>query len=209
MSFLVVKNMKKSFQKKELFHNVSFEVDRGEILVVKGASGCGKTTLLKILAGLEKMDFGTYFLNGENLSEGNDNRFAQLRSTDIGYIPQSYELINDLTVYENIMLPLWITKSQEPTDYLEKLIAETGLLDVVNRKVKDLSGGEKQRVAICRAFIFQPKVLLIDEPTSALDEQNKEIFYHIIEKKRDDCATIITTHDTDILRFANEIYVLE
>lgn len=193
----MIKNIKKAYNHRELFHDVTFSLDIGEILVLKGPSGCGKTTLLKILAGLEKQDFGSYSFDDISLSKYSDSQFANLRSTSIGYIPQTLDLINNFTTFENIMLPLWINKNNNSNN-MQNLLKQFGISSLIDRKVKYLSGGEKQRIAICRALIIEPKLLLIDEPTSALDHSNKELFYKIIEKKKEDCAIIIATHDDHI-----------
>lgn len=179
MPLVMIKNIKKAYNHRELFHDVTFSLDIGEILVLKGPSGCGKTTLLKILAGLEKQDFGSYSFDDISLSKYSDSQFANLRSTSIGYIPQTLDLINNFTTFENIMLPLWINKNNNSNN-MQNLLKQFGISSLIDRKVKYLSGGEKQRIAICRALIIEPKLLLIDEPTSALDHSNKELFYKII-----------------------------
>lgn len=207
MPLMMIKKLKKAYNNRELFHDISFCLDIGEILVLNGSSGCGKTTLLKILAGLEKSDFGSYFFDDMNLSNYSDSQFSNLRGNSIGYIPQTFELINNFTTFENIMLPLWINKNNNSNN-IANLLKQFGISNLIDRKVKYLSGGEKQRIAICRALIIEPKLLLIDEPTSALDNNNKELFYKIIEKKKKDCAIIIATHDNHITNLANQILPL-
>lgn len=159
MSLVMIKNIKKAYNHRTLFHDITFSLDIGEILILKGPSGCGKTTLLKILAGLEKPDFGSYFYDDIDVSNFSDSQFANLRSTSIGYIPQTSDLINDFTTFENIMLPLWINKNKSPNN-MPNLLKQFGISSLIDRKAKYLSGGEKQRIAICRALITEPKLLL-------------------------------------------------
>lgn len=208
MSFLTTKNIKKIYNNKIIFQDVTFNVNKGELLVIKGLSGSGKTTLLKILAGLEQMTCGSYYFDNNDLSNYTDSEFAKLRSNTIGYIPQSIELINNFSTYENIMLPLWINKCKN-FNILPNLVKEFGISDLINCKVQHLSGGQKQRIAICRALIIKPTLLLADEPTNALDSKNKEVFYKSITNLKKDCAIIIATHDNNITELADKILLLD
>lgn len=208
MSVVTVKGMRKRYQKKELFCDIGFHLDVGDVLAVTGTSGAGKTTLLKILAGLEQMDFGSYILGQNDLTNYTESQFAQLRSTQIGYVSQSCDLISEFTTYENIMLPIWINK-QKKMPQVENLLKEFEISDLINCKVKHLSGGEKQRIAICRALIIEPKLLLIDEPTSALDVENKKLFSKVLEKRKEECVIVMATHDDYIMDIANQVLSLE
>lgn len=149
--------------------NLSLDVNTGEFVAVMGKSGCGKTTLLNILGTLENADSGEYFLEDRNMSTLSEKEKCKLRRTKIAIIYQSYNLVEDLNVYDNIVLPFVFDKSKWDEDYLKELIKELDIEKLLYRKAGLLSGGEKQRVAIARALLQRPAVILADEPTGNLD----------------------------------------
>lgn len=170
MSYIEVKNLKKSYKGKHVLKGVSFSVEKGEIAAVVGRSGSGKSTLLHLLSGIEKMDSGEYFLDGENISRYTKVQLAKMRNREVGYILQSYALIPGMTAYENIMLPLQMRKvlRTEVPGRLEKIAKKLSITEILDEKAAYLSGGEKQRVAVARALIIKPKIILADEPTGSV-----------------------------------------
>jgi len=196
----------------EALKGVTFTVSRGEIIAIHGPSGSGKTTLLKILAGLERPDRGEVIVEAYNLNYLDESGLAMLRNTIVGYIPQDYGLIDDLTVFENIELPLLLAgfKKEERHYRVSELINYIGLRGKEKAKPKQLSGGERRRVAIARALSNTPSILLADEPTANLDWSNAIKVLELFEKVRQDFRTtiIIVTHDPRVLKFADRSYTL-
>jgi putative ABC transport system ATP-binding protein len=192
--------------------NVNLHVYRGEIVCIHGPSGAGKTTLLKILAGLERPDQGEVIVDGYNLTLLDDDGLASLRTNVVSYIPQDYGLIDDLTVYENIEIPLMIVGlgGEERRSRIHGLLEYMGLLGRENVKVKHLSGGEKQRVAIARALAVTPSLLLADEPTANLDWENaKKVLEMILRISKDfETSIVIVSHDPRVLEYAHRKYLM-
>lgn len=209
-----LKNIRKSYNtpqgKKEILKGCTFIFEDKNINIIKGISGCGKTTLLKILALLLKPEAGSYYFNGENIDFDNSQILAKYRNQKIGYIMQDYTLIEGMTVYENILLPMLIAKKKS-LPKLEKIIQYMGLQQILEKKVEHISGGERQRTAIARAMIMQPMLLLADEPTSALDKENAMKIIELFENIRKEFGSIviIATHDERIIRENYHIIELE
>ena len=212
MNYLEIKNLKKSFHRKQVLSGVSFAASQGEFLAVMGKSGSGKSTLLHLMAGIERMDTGDYFLDGNNLAGLSEKEFARLRNREIGYILQSYALIPSMTAYQNIMLPLQLRKCfcEAVEEYLETLAKCLGITRLLDQTVDKLSGGEKQRVAIARALIIKPKLILADEPTGALDEETaKEVMELLVELCKKGNTIVMVTHSRGIAEYADRILYLE
>ena len=183
--------------------NLSLDVNTGEFVAIMGKSGCGKTTLLNILGTLENADSGEYFLGDRNMSTLSEKEKCKLRRTKIAIIYQSYNLVEDLNVYDNIVLPFVFDKSKWDEDYLKELIKELDIEKLLYRKAGLLSGGEKQRVAIARALAMEPEILLFDEPTSALDPQMVGEVLNIMRQLAQEGLTmIVVTHE---MAFARDI----
>ncbi|RLG76571.1 MAG: hypothetical protein DRO12_04240 [Thermoprotei archaeon] len=191
---------------------VSFSVRRGEIVGIHGPSGSGKTTLLKILAGLERPDRGEVIVDGYDLNQLDENGLAMLRNTIVGLIPQDYGLIEELTVYENIELPLLLARvpKEERHSRVIELIEYIGLKGREKARPKQLSGGEKQRVAIARALSNTPSVLLADEPTANLDQENAIKVLELFKQVNRDFGTtiIIVSHDPKVLDYVDRSFVI-
>ncbi len=192
---------------------VNLNVVRGEVVGIHGPSGAGKTTLLKIIAGLERPDRGEVIVEGYNLNQLNEDGLAMLRNTIVSFIPQDYGLIEELTVYENIELPLLLAgiDREERRARVMELIEYIGLRGKEHVKPKYLSGGEKQRVAIARALANTPSVLLADEPTANLDWENALRVMELFKKVNRDFRTtiIIVSHDPRVLKFVDRRLVLQ
>ncbi len=192
---------------------VNLAVARGEIVCIHGPSGAGKTTLLKLIAGLERPDRGEVIVEGYVLNQLDEDGLAMIRNTIVSLIPQDYGLIDELTVYENIELPLLLAgiPREERRSRVMELIEYFGLKGKEKLKPKNLSGGEKQRVAIARALANTPSVLLADEPTANLDWENAKKVLELFKKVNKDFSTtiIIVTHDPRVLDYVDKRYLLQ
>ncbi len=213
MSVLEVKNIKKSFGRTEVLKDISFSLEKGEVLSIIGSSGSGKTTLLRCLNFLEFADEGTITVNGKQLYDGSDKKSKRMKEADIrtkrlhfGLVFQNFNLFPQYNVLKNIMLaPTLLDHGNEKE--IEKnartLIERVGLSDKINNYPCELSGGQQQRVAIARALALNPDILCFDEPTSALDpELTGEVLKVIRSLKTGDSTMIVVTHE---MGFAREV----
>jgi lipoprotein-releasing system ATP-binding protein len=199
---LSAKGISKSFQGRKVLDDIDIEIKKSEIIAISGASGAGKTTLLNILSTLDTPDETTnssLIIDGENIFNLNNSDLSKLRNTKIGFVFQFHELIPELNVMENICLPGWIKNDSKVADNANSLISYFGLDKLKNKKPNTLSGGEKQRAAIARAMINNPKIIFADEPTGNLDSTNSKILFDIFFKLRDDydCSIVIVTHNPE------------
>ena len=199
---LSAKGISKSFQGRKVLDDIDIEIKKSEIIAISGASGAGKTTLLNILSTLDKPDENTnssLIIDGENIFNLSNTDLSKLRNTKIGFVFQFHELIPELNVMENICLPGWIKNDSKVVDNANSLISYFGLDKLKNKKPNTLSGGEKQRAAIARAMINNPKIIFADEPTGNLDSTNSKILFDIFFKLRDDydCSIVIVTHNPE------------
>ena len=197
---LSAKNISKSFQGKKVLDNININVKEAEIVAISGASGAGKTTLLNILSTLDRPDknnSSSLFIDNHEVFNLKENELANLRNQKIGFVFQFHELIPELNVLENVCLPGWIKKDVDVKKKAKKILKYFGLQEFANKKPLTLSGGEKQRVAIARSLINNPKIIFADEPTGNLDSKNSKILFDLFFKLRDDynCSVIIVTHD--------------
>ena len=202
MKVLEVKNISKSFNKNKILNNFSLEVKKGEIVSIIGPSGIGKSTLLRCICGLEKIDEGEIIIN-ENRLNSKKIKSANLA---VGMVFQDYNLFPQYSILENITLPLVkvlkISKI-EAIEIVKKILVQMNLLDKINYYPFQLSGGEKQRLAIARTLAINPQIICFDEPTSALDPKLvKQIFKIIKELSKNGTAILIVTHD---IKFAKNI----
>ena len=197
---LSAKNISKTFNKKRVLEKINIEIRKAEIVAISGASGAGKTTLLNILSTLDKPDennSSSLFIDNHEVFDLKKNDLANFRNQKIGFVFQFHELIPELNVIENICLPGWIKKDIDVKKKAKKLLKYFGLQDFADKKPLTLSGGEKQRVAIARSLINDPKIIFADEPTGNLDSKNSKILFDLFFKLRDDydCSVVIVTHD--------------
>lgn len=208
MAFIEGRALTKDYGKGEtLVHalkGVSFSIEKGEFVVILGASGAGKTTLLNLLGGMDNASGGNYFLAGRDVSKFNSRQLEDFRRNDIGFVFQFYNLMENLTAYENIALAASIVK--KPFDPKE-ILKDVGLENRANNYPSQLSGGEQQRVSIARAVVKNPKLLLCDEPTGALDSKtgNKiiELLYSLSSKFN--TTVIIVTHNSSLAKIATHL----
>lgn len=211
---LRVENATKSFStSKEPIHvikNLNFTVKKNEIFCIMGPSGSGKSTLLSLLAGLDIPTSGKIFLNNINLSTLTEDEKAKLRSTEIGFIFQDFQLLKNLNALENVALPLLLNEKQKEKDAWEKanvLLKEVGMESRTTHFPTSLSGGEAQRVAIARSFANNPQILFADEPTANLDSKNSENILSLIQKLHSlhKSTIILVTHDPKVASIANRV----
>ncbi len=197
---LSAKNISKTFNEKRVLEKINIEIRKAEIVAISGASGAGKTTLLNILSTLDRPDennSSSLFIDNHEVFDLKKNDLANFRNQKIGFVFQFHELIPELNVIENICLPGWIKKDIDVKKKAKKLLKYFGLEDFADKKPLTLSGGEKQRVAIARSLINDPKIIFADEPTGNLDSKNSKILFDLFFKLRDDydCSVVIVTHD--------------
>ena len=189
-------------------NEVTLHVEQGEFVAIMGPSGCGKSTLLKILGTLDSPTSGSYFFEGKQVDKMNENQLTALRKNNLGFIFQSFNLIDELTVYENVELPLVYMgiKTAQRKEKVNKVLEKVNLLHRANHYPQQLSGGQQQRVAIARAVVTDCKLLLADEPTGNLDSVNGvEVMELLSELNRQGTTIIIVTHSQRDATYAHRI----
>lgn len=194
-----IKNIEKSFGNLQVLRGIDLTINKGEVVSIVGPSGAGKTTLLQIMGTLDRPDRGEVIIDGVNVSKLSTGKLADFRNTHIGFVFQFHQLLPEFTAIENVMIPAFIagkSKSQA-RKRAEELLGFMGLADRANHKPAELSGGEKQRVAVARALINDPAVILADEPSGSLDSHNKEELHQLFFRLRDEMGQtfVIVTHD--------------
>lgn len=192
----------KSFGSLEVLKGIDLGVKKGEIVSIVGPSGAGKTTLLMIMGTLEKSDSGTILINGNNLSKFSEKKLSDFRNKNIGFVFQFHQLLPEFTALENVMIPALIgnAKRSESEKRAKELLDMMGLKDRMEHKPAELSGGEKQRVAVARALVNNPLVVFADEPSGSLDTENKAELHSLFFELRDKLnqTFVIVTHDEQL-----------
>ena len=213
---LQIKGLCKSFslggEKIDVLRGVDLDVSAGDFISIMGTSGSGKSTLLHILGCLAEPSSGSYFLNGKNVSGKSDRERSWIRAHWIGFVFQTFDLLNELSVTDNVALPFLYTEisRKRAKELVDSAIEQVGLGHRRNHRPAELSGGEMQRVAIARALAVNPKVILADEPTGNLDRANSKAILELFQELHRNGATIITvTHDYEVARASQRIYRLE
>ena len=208
-------NLQKIFRTEEVqtlaLTNVNIEVSEGEFVAVMGPSGCGKSTLLNILGLLDNPTGGEYYLNGTEVSRYTESQRTDLRKGAIGFVFQSFNLIDELNVYENVELPLLYMgiPSAERKKRVEEALERMGMMHRVKHFPQQLSGGQQQRAAIARAVVAGPKLILADEPTGNLDSKNgREVMELLKELHRDGTTIVMVTHSQHDADYADRIISL-
>lgn len=184
--------------------NVSLEVRDGELCAVMGKSGSGKTTLLHIIGVLDKFNRGSYMFDDIDVAECTESEVSKLRARKIGFVKQDFALIEDYTVVDNVMLPLYPISAKNKRKKALEAIKKLGISELANKAASQLSGGEKQRAAIARAIVNDPQIILADEPTGSLDSKTAADIMSIFKQLNTEGKTImIVTHDKEIARQCN------
>lgn len=197
-----IKGIKKSFGSLEVLKGIDLHIDKGEVVSIVGPSGAGKTTLLQIIGTLDRPDTGTITIDGIDVSKLSSKKLSDFRNQHIGFVFQFHQLLPEFTAIENIMIPAYIAGAshREAKQRAQELLEFMGLSDRASHKPNELSGGEKQRVAVARALINHPAVILADEPSGSLDSKNKEELHQLFFDLRDKFGQtfVIVTHDEQL-----------
>lgn len=202
-------NIHKSFDTLEVLKGVDLNVNKGEIVSIVGPSGAGKTTLLQILGTLDKPNQGKVKVDGVDLSKMSENEQAAFRNQRIGFIFQFHQLLPEFTALENVMIPALIANQnwKKIKDKAKELLVYLQLGERLDHKPSEMSGGEKQRVAVARALINDPKIILADEPSGSLDSKNKEDLHKLLFDLRDKfgLTIVIVTHDKELAALSDRV----
>jgi putative ABC transport system ATP-binding protein len=215
MAILEAKSLNKTYtvdhQHIMVLNDISLTVEPGEFLVITGSSGSGKTTLLTLLSGLDKPTSGRVFIDQQDITDALEDDLAPLRNRMIGFVFQSFHLIPSMSAIENIMFPAELQGLSNADKKARQLLERVGLSDRADNLPSQLSGGEKQRVSLCRAMINAPKLLFADEPTGNLDSKNGRIvFEQLVEMKNGQGATLIlVTHNPEFAATADRVLRLK
>lgn len=218
MSILQVNSVKKIYQTRfggnqvTALRNVSFSVEQGEYVAVMGESGSGKTTLLNILAALDKPTSGTVMLAGEDISSIKEKNIAAFRRENIGFVFQDFSLLDTFSVEDNIYLPLVLAgkRYEEMNRLLQPIAAQLGITDILKKYPYEISGGQKQRAAVARAIITNPKIILADEPTGALDSKATDELLRLFEDINSAGHTIVmVTHSVKAASHAGRVLFIK
>lgn len=202
-----IQGITKSFGNLQVLKGIDLHIGKGEIVSIVGPSGAGKTTLLQIIGTLDRPDSGSVTVDGINVSGLSTNKLSDFRNRHIGFVFQFHQLLPEFTALENIMIPAFIAGKgrSEAKARAEELLQFLGLADRANHKPNELSGGEKQRVAVARALVNEPAVILADEPSGSLDTKNKAELHQLFFDLRDKFGQtfVIVTHDEQLAAITN------
>lgn len=197
-----IKYITKSFGSLQVLKGIDLHIDKGEVVSIVGPSGAGKTTLLQIIGTLDKPDTGSVCVDGIDTTALSQKALADFRNRHLGFVFQFHQLLPEFTAIENIMIPAYIagTSNKAAKERAKELLQFMGLTDRANHKPNELSGGEKQRVAVARALVNSPAVILADEPSGSLDTKNKEELHQLFFDLRDKFGQtfVIVTHDEQL-----------
>ena len=195
-------NITRSFGNLKVLKGISLKVERGEVISITGPSGAGKTTLLQIMGSLDRPDSGRVLYDGQDITRMNEKELSAFRGKHIGFVFQFHQLLPEFTALENITIPMLIggQNMRQATARAKELLELMGLSDRAEHKPSELSGGEKQRIAVARALANQPDVILADEPSGSLDTKNKEDLHNLFFSLRDQLGQtfVIVTHDESL-----------
>ena len=204
---ITTKNITKSFGSLQVLKGIDLEIAKGEIVSIVGPSGAGKTTLLQIIGTLDRPDGGTLAVNGTDVTTLSRKQLSDFRNQHVGFVFQFHQLLPEFTALENIMIPAFIAgkSHKEAKTRAEELLRFMNLSDRATHKPAELSGGEKQRVAVARALVNHPAVILADEPSGSLDSQNKQELHQLFFDLRQEFGQtfVIVTHDEELARLTD------
>ena len=211
---LKIENVSKSYQQGDtvipVITNVYLDLHQGDIIAIMGKSGSGKSTLLSLLSGILKSSTGDIHFDGLNYNQLDENKLSEVRAKKIGFIFQNFHLVSYLNALENIMLPAQVCQIENAREKAMKLLEQVGLKHRADHLPSELSGGEKQRIAIARALIHQPKLILADEPSGSLDEQTGEeimdLLFNLVKENK--TSLILVTHAPNVAKRCQKTYQL-
>ena len=206
-------NISKQYQSLKVLDNISLDIEAGKITVIVGPSGAGKSTLLQILGTLELPDTGTISYDQQNVNELNTHKLAKFRNENIGFVFQFHHLLPEFTALENVCIPAFIQSisKKEAEERANELLTMLGLADRAQHKPNQMSGGEQQRVAVARAMMNSPKVILADEPSGNLDSANAKALHQLFFKLRDEWKQtfVIVTHNEELAAMADRVIKMQ
>ena len=209
---ITVSNITKSFGSLQVLKGIDLHIEKGKVVSIVGPSGAGKTTLLQIMGTLDKADSGEVVIDGINVSQLKEKDMAKFRNQHLGFVFQFHQLLPEFTAIENVMIPALIAHKpmKEAKKRAAELLEYMGLTDRADHKPSELSGGEKQRVAVARALINNPSVVFADEPSGSLDSKNKEELHKLFFDLRDKFGQtfVIVTHDPELAKITDETIYL-
>ena len=214
---LQASNIKKSygnkFNRTKVLKGIDLSLGKGEFVSIMGASGSGKTTLLNVLSSIDKVTSGHIYIDGFDFTTLKDKKLADFRKTDLGFIFQEYNLLDTLTIKENIMLPLSIRSmsKKEAEDQFNTISQQLGISELADKYPSQISGGQAQRTSAARAFIHQPKIIFADEPTGALDSKSASDLLKKLQQLNENLNTsvLMVTHDATAASFSNRVVFLK
>ena len=209
----IYKSYGNKYNKQEVLKGIDIGVREGEFVSIMGASGSGKTTLLNVLSSIDKVSQGSITIEGKEMTEMKEKQLAQFRKNYLGFIFQEYNLLDTLTVKENILLPLSISKTpKKEADFkFERVATELGIYDIKDKYPNEISGGQKQRTSAARAFIHEPSIIFADEPTGALDSKSaSDLLNKLSDLNQKRKATILmVTHDPVAASYCNRVIFIK
>ena len=209
---ITVSNITKSFGSLQVLKGIDLHIEKGKVVSIVGPSGAGKTTLLQIMGTLDKADSGEVVIDGINVSQLKEKDMAKFRNQHLGFVFQFHQLLPEFTAIENVMIPALIAHKpmKEAKKRAAELLEYMGLTDRADHKPSEMSGGEKQRVAVARALINNPSAVFADEPSGSLDSKNKEELHKLFFDLRDKFGQtfVIVTHDPELAKITDETIYL-
>ena len=208
-----IENISKSYKKLQVLKNINLHIQKSEVLAIVGASGAGKSTLLHIIGTLDRPDVGNVLFNDQNITQLSEKELSTLRNNKIGFIFQFHNLLPEFTALENVCLPAWIGKKDDKNtrERAKMLLEMLNLGERISHFPSQLSGGEQQRVAVARALINSPDIVLADEPSGNLDSKNAQELHHIFFDLREkfNQTFVIVTHNETLAKMADRTIVLQ
>lgn len=206
-----INQLSMKYRKHQILNSINLKIDENSFIGITGKSGSGKTTLLNLIGGLIKPFSGEILIKGQDITKYNETKLAEYRRKRIGFVFQSYNLMSELTVYENILLPIHLDKQKEDANYIHQIMQVLDIVQLKEAYPDELSGGEQQRVAIARAMANKPVLILADEPTGNLDEENSLIVLNLLKEcqRLYNQTILLVTHDINIAKQCDHIFMIE